>query len=122
GCAVAGAERDHAARQGIEPELLSALRQYGPDHGGALPSVADERPEDQRGDDERKQQDDSAKDARLDHVALPVDRKLARTVGEPSGPAGDERPRDEEADQAQHLRSPIPAAWLAWPPAPRAKP
>ena len=106
GRAVAGAERDHAARQGVEPELLAALRQYGPDHGGALPDVADERPDDERGDDERKQQDDGAKDARLDHVALPVDGKLARTVGEPGEPAGDERHRDEEADQAQHLAVP----------------
>ena len=60
----------------------------------------------ERGDDERKEQDDGAKDARLDHVALPVDGELARTVREPGEAGGDERHRDEEADQAQHLGSP----------------
>ena len=41
---VAGAERDHAARERVEPELLPALGQVAADGRRAVPDVAQDRP------------------------------------------------------------------------------
>src|SRR4029079_15186912 len=79
---VARSKRDHAARKGVETELLAALAQHIADGCGAVPDVAQDRPNEQGDGPERHQNYNGAKDARLDLIALPLNGELARAVGD----------------------------------------
>jgi len=99
---VAGADRDHARRQRVEPAPLAPPRQVVAQDGRTRPDLAHDRPDENDRGGERGQHDGGPEHAGLDHVVLPIDEQRARPVGEPSQARCQHEHDDQEQDETHH--------------------
>ena len=105
--AVAGADGDHAAREGVEAALLTAPREETADDGRASPDLTEDRPGPNGEAEQQGQQHRGTEQAGLYLIALPGEDEVAWPVGEPGQPGRQDRDSQQIDDEAKHHRSPF---------------